>query len=114
LGDLHDTFVCSPPSGVGAYVTPEMQLAEYALRDCSGGISPFTWSSRGPCSDGWLGVSISAPGAAITRSVGGRDHRLDSSLSFVSVPQFNLCQRQLMNGTSMASPNAAGCIGLSD
>ena len=44
-----------------------MQLAEFALRESTGSTAPFTWSSRGPCSDGWLGVCISAPGAAITR-----------------------------------------------
>ncbi|CAF3356099.1 unnamed protein product [Rotaria sp. Silwood2] len=44
--------------------------------------------SRDLCTDGWLGVCVSVPGAAIT----------------------SLYKRQLMNGTSMASPNAAGCI----
>jgi tripeptidyl-peptidase-2 len=44
-----------------------MQLSEYALRESTGFTTPFTWSSRGPCNDGWLGVCVSAPGAAITR-----------------------------------------------
>ena len=61
-------FVCNY-LGVGGYVTPEMQLAEYGLRESTGYTTPFTWSSRGPCSDGWLGVCVSAPGAAITRFV---------------------------------------------
>ncbi len=44
-----------------------MQLAEFALRESTGCTTPFTWSSRGPCIDGWLGVCVCAPGAAITR-----------------------------------------------
>jgi hypothetical protein len=51
--------------GVAAMVTPALVAAGYRI---AGEPLPapmlYTWSSRGPCPDGSLGVCIAAPGAS--------------------------------------------------
>jgi tripeptidyl-peptidase II len=113
--------------GVAAYVSPQMMRTDYSLplRDSSSSSSAsdahktedntettlaartaagedevhrgttFTWSSVGPTADGALGVDVTAPGAAIT-----------------SVSHWCLQKSMLMNGTSMSSPHATGCVAL--
>lgn len=69
-----------------------MMTAQYSLRN-KGISGPYTWTSRGPTLDGGRGVTVCTPGGAIT-----------------SVSRYTLRGAQLYNGTSMASPHAAGAV----
>lgn len=80
--------------GVGAYMSPEMgQVLYNTLADSAEAAQQFT--SRGPTKDGDFGVDLMAPGAA-----------------YASVSAETRQSADMYNGTSMASPSAAGVAAL--
>ena len=80
--------------GVGAYMSREMGKVLYnTLKDTADAAQQF--SSRGPTKDGDFGVDVMAPGAA-----------------YASLSEESLKRADMFNGTSMASPSAAGVAAL--
>lgn len=79
---------------IAAAVWPDTQKANYAALRPSGAVL-FDFSSRGPLPNGGLGVDFTAPGAAVS-----------------SLPSWLITPAENFNGTSMASPQAAGCVAL--
>lgn len=80
--------------GVGAMVTPTMRGDMYSQRPNDADQKMmYSFSSRGPATDGDWGVSVCAPGGAVA-----------------SVPRYTLQPQRLMHGTSMSSPNACGSL----
>ncbi|CAG2173729.1 unnamed protein product [Oppiella nova] len=77
---------------VGAYVSPDMMTTAYSMTKQIHGLM-YEWTSRGPTLLGDLGVTVCAPGGAIT-----------------SVAACDLMRAELANGTSMSAPNCAGCL----
>ena len=79
---------------IAAAVWPDTQKVNY------GSLAPtepvlFDFSSRGPLPNGGYGVDFTAPGAALS-----------------TLPSWTGSRGENYNGTSMAAPQAAGCVAL--
>lgn len=80
---------------VAAYTDRSYLNSLYFTPDNGFDKGTYQWSSRGPSEYNGMGVDVMAPGCALT-----------------SHPRWNTSNFKMCNGTSMASPNAAGFISL--
>ncbi|HEX6681231.1 MAG TPA: S8 family serine peptidase [Candidatus Limnocylindrales bacterium] len=106
LNTVGDPSVASKVVSVGASVSRETWAADYGS-DVATSMSIFNFSSRGPREDGGFKPDIVAPGAAVStintwlpgEAVPGAGYDLPAGYG-------------MFNGTSMASPQAAGAAAL--
>ncbi|OMJ17526.1 Tripeptidyl-peptidase 2 [Smittium culicis] len=80
--------------GVGAFVGHQQMKSNYFMLKNVKETS-YTWSSLGPTFDGAKGATIYGPGSAAQ-----------------CYPEYTLKQYEIINGTSMSSPNVCGCLSL--
>ena len=89
--------------GIGAYITDETYLADYGTQFYQDDNLHY-FSSRGPREDGGFKPDLVASGAAVSTTPMWQP---GAGLPYVLPPGY-----QLANGTSMASPQAAGAAAL--
>ena len=103
MNTIGDPSVATKAMSVGSYLSGATMLADYgAVVGHADNLHYFT--SRGPREDGGFKPQIVAPGAAISTTP---MWQAGVGLPYVLPPGY-----QLMNGTSMASPQAAGAAAL--
>jgi len=103
INTIGDPSVATDVMSVGASITRETYLKDYGT-DPIFADNLLYFTSRGPREDGGFKPNIVAPGAAISTTP---MWQLGSGLPYVLPPGYSL-----FNGTSMASPMAAGSAAL--
>ena len=106
VNTVGDPSVCGRVMSVAASVSKRHVASGTTARRCRSPTTCTTFSSRGPREDGGFKPSFSAPGAAISTSP---MWQLGSPVpgTYSLPPGYNMS-----NGTSMASPQAAGAAAL--
>ncbi|MFE2022034.1 S8 family serine peptidase [Streptomyces sp. NPDC059499] len=103
---LGDPTAADKVVSVGASVSGETWWANYGSKAAfKDGIFPF--SSRGPREDGGMKPDITAPGAAVSPTPDWIASASVAETGYTLPPGYSM-----MNGTSMASPQAAGAAAL--
>ncbi len=80
---------------IGGYADKKYLDLIYFLSDNGFKEGMFHWSSCGPANDQGMGISMIAPGCALT-----------------TFPRWHPCDLKMCNGTSMSAPNACGFLTL--
>ena len=102
LNTVGDPSVATDVVSVGAAVSRETYLANYGA-SVSAKQAMFTFSSRGPREDGGFKPSITAPGSAVSTVPMWQPGQGPAETGYTLPAGY-----AMLNGTSMASPMAAG------